>query len=116
VRARAVAAGLALAPQADALGRIEVLRGRRIALWVRATVDGEPARVIRWEFRGGEVTVLGAIAGSGEEPLVGAWREMGRQGASFVLTVRATVEVAGEGPREVDATIEVVVRSPAVIE
>lgn len=115
-RPRAVAVGLALAPQADALGRIEVLRGRRVALWVRATVDGAPARVIRWDLRGGEITVLGPVAGSGDEPLVGAWRDVGRLGTSFVLTVRATVEVAGEGSREADATIEVAVRSPAVVE
>lgn len=115
-RPSSVAAGLALAPQADALGRIEVLRGRRVALWVRATVDGAPARVIRWELRGGEVTVLGPVAGSGDEPLVGSWRDVGRPGTSFVLTVRATVEVAGEGSREVDATIEVIVRSAAVVE
>lgn len=115
-RVRIVRAGLALAPQADPLARIEVLRGRRIPLWVRATVDDVPARVITWELRAGEVTVLGPVVGSGDEPLVASWRVLSPRGADFVLTVRARVEVPGATPVEVDAETRVVVSSPAVVE
>jgi hypothetical protein len=113
---RVVRAGIALGPQADVLGRVEVLRGRRVPLWVRATVDDIPARVIAWALREGELTALGPVSGSGDEPLIGSWRTLSPRGSAFVLTIRATVEVPGAAAVDVDASVEVVVRSPAVIE
>lgn len=113
---RAVRAGIALAAQADPLARVEVLRGRRVALWVRATVDGAPARVVAWQLLSGEVTTLGPISGGGDEPLVTTWRTISAPGVAFTIRLRASVEVPGEATREVEASIEVVVRSPALVE
>lgn len=115
-RPRAVRAGMALAANADVLSRIEVLRGRRVPLWLRATVDGAPARVVGWELREGEVTILGPLSGSGDDPLVASWRTVTSQGSPFLLTARVRVEVPGEGTREVDAAIEALVRSPGIVE
>jgi hypothetical protein len=113
---RLVVAGIALGPQADVLDRVEVLRGRRIALWIRASVDGAPARVVAWRLLSGEVTALGPISGTGDDPLVATWPRVAAGAAPFPIRVRATVELAAEGPREADATIEVVVRSPALVD
>ena len=114
--ARVVSVGIALAPQADALSRVEVLRGRRVSLWPRATVDGVPATVLRWRVLSGELTALGATSGEGDEPLVAMWQDVSRAGVAFPASMRVTVEVPGEAPRELDASIEVVVLAPAVVE
>ncbi len=113
---RVVVAGIALGPQADLLGRIEVLRGRRIALWIRATVDGTPARVVTWRLVSGDLTALGPISGSGDDPLVATWRTIPTAGAPITVWIRATIDVVAEGPREADAILEVVVRSPALVD
>jgi len=115
-RPRTVRAGIALAPQADPLGRIEVLRGRLIPLWVRATVDGVPVRVTRWQLVSGDVLALGPFSGTGDEPLMATWRSIPAVGGSYTVHIRATVDVDGEGPRDVDAAIDVVVRAPALVE
>ena len=70
---RVVRAGIALAAQGDPLGRIEVLRGRRVDLWPRATVDGSPGRVPSWRLASGELTALGPLSGGGDEPLRAMW-------------------------------------------
>lgn len=113
---RVIRAGVALAPQADPLGRVEVLRGRRVPLWVRATVDGLPARVVGWQLVSGELTALGPIGGSGDDPLIATWRSISGPGEAFSVRLRASVDVGAEGLREVDASIDVVVRSPALVE
>jgi hypothetical protein len=114
VRSRDVRVAIALAPQGDLLGRIEVLRGRRVSLWMRATVDGSPARVAAWTLVSGDLTALGPISGSGEEPLVATWRTL--SAAPFTVRVSVTVEVPGDGGRELEAAIDVIVRSPALVE
>lgn len=114
--ARDVSAGVALAPQGDPLGRIEVLRGRRVHLWIRATVDRAPATVISWRLVAGEVTAIGAVSGSGDEPLVAMWEALPPRGAAFTVRFAVTVDVPGEGSRAVDAAIDVAIRSPALVE
>lgn len=113
---RAVRAGIALAPQADPLGRVEVLRGRSVPLWVRATIDGVPASVVGWQLSSGDLIALGPVSGRGDEPLVATWRSVTAPGMAFVVRVRATVDVPGEGLRAADAVIEVIVRSPALVD
>jgi hypothetical protein len=111
---RDVRVGIALASQADPLGRIEVLRGRRIALWVRATVDGTPARVLAWTLVFGDLTALGPVSGTGDDPLLATWRSVST--IAYPVRVLATVDVPGEGSRQLEAAIEVIVRSPALVE
>lgn len=113
---RLVRAGIALAPQADPLDRVEVLRGRRIPLWIRATIDDVPARVTGWALLSGELISLGPVAATGDEPLVATWRSVTRPGTSFRVRVLASIDVPVEGRREVETSIEVVVRSPAIVQ
>lgn len=113
---RAVRAGVALAPQADMLDRVEVLRGRRVRLWIRADVDGVPARVVAWRLVSGELTALGPISGDGDVPLAATWRSVGPAGTTFAVRLRVSVAVPAEGVRDVDASIDVVVRAPALVE
>lgn len=111
-----VEAGIAAAPQADPLARIEVLRGRAIALWIRAAVDGIPARVASWQLHAGELVTLGPLSGTGDEPLLATWRTVTPPGAAYTVRVRANVDVPGEGAREALATVDVVVRAPALVD
>lgn len=115
-RPRVVSAYVALAAQGDALARIEVLRGRRVDLWPRALVDGAPGRVSSWTLVAGDLTALGPVAGSGEQPLAARWDEIVSGAPPFNLRFSVFVEVPGEGQRRVDASIDVVVRSPAIVE
>lgn len=116
LRPRIVSAYIALAAQGDALARIEVLRGRRVDLWPRALVDGADGRVSSWTLAAGDVTALGPVAGSGEQPLSARWDAVVSSGAPFALRFNVVVDVPGEGQRRVDASIAVVVRSPAIVE
>jgi hypothetical protein len=111
-----VRAGVALAPQADVLSRIEVLRGRRVGLWIRGTVDGSPSRVLGWRLVSGDVAALGPVSGSGDDPFVAQWLHVGRAGDAFVIRFSAVVEVRGGTARSVPAEITVTVRSPALVE
>ncbi|MGH2377783.1 MAG: hypothetical protein ACRDGT_04845, partial [Candidatus Limnocylindria bacterium] len=113
---RAVTAYVALAAQGDALARIEVLRGRRVDLWPRALVDGTPGRVSSWTLAAGEVSALGATSGAGDQPFAAMWESVSLGGIPFGLRFDVTVDVPGEGQRRVDARIEVLVRSPAIVE
>lgn len=113
---RVTRAAIALAPQADTLGQIEVLRGRAVRLWMRAFVDGVPAAVTGWQLRSGEVTAIGPVGAAGEDPFVGTWERVSSASAPFVLTFDVAVSVPAEGTRIVPATIAVVVRSPAIVE
>jgi hypothetical protein len=114
--ARDVRVGVALDPQGDVLSRFTILRGRRIPLWVRAFVDGSPARVVGWRLVSGDVTALGPIGGSGDEPFVGQWLALPHVGSAYLLRFEAVVDVAGEANRTLDAGIEVSVRSPGIVE
>ncbi|MEX2045963.1 MAG: hypothetical protein WEE03_02285 [Chloroflexota bacterium] len=115
-RPRVVSAYVALAAQGDALARIEVLRGRRVDLWPRALVDGVPGRVSSWTLVAGEVTALGPVAGSGDQPLAARWDEVLFGAPPLNLRFSVFVDVPGEGQRRVEASIDVVVRSPAIVE
>lgn len=115
-RPRQVSAYVALAAQGDALARIEVLRGRRVDLWPRALVDGAPGRVSSWTLVSGEVTALGPVTGSGDQPLAARWDEVVFGAPPLDLRFSVIVDVPGEGQRHVDASIDVVVRSPAIVE
>ena len=109
-RTRVVEAAVALAAQADPLARIEVLRGRRVDLWIRATLDGAPAAVRSWNLAWGEAVALGPISGTGDEPFAAMWDRLAPAGMRNVMRFLATVEVPGEAPRTAEASIEVTVR------
>lgn len=113
---RVVRAGIALGAQGDTLARIEVLRGRRVDLWPRATVNGAPARVLSWRLVSGEVSALGAVSAGGDAPLAAMWDTVRPGAVPYELRFAVTVEVPGEPPRTAEATIAVLVRSPALVE
>ena len=115
-RGREIRAGISLGPQADVLSRIEILRGRAVRLWIRATVNGSPARVLAWRLVSGDVIALGPVAGSGDEPFVAQWLDVGHPGDVFALRFDALVDTGGGAAARVPATIDVTVRSPAIVE
>ncbi len=111
-----VDAAVALEPAGDELGKIEILRGRPVELWLRARVNGQPAGIVRWTYVSGEVIALGPLSGSGAGPFRATWRSVTGSGEAYVVRLRATVAVPGEGEREADATVEVTVLAPAIVE
>lgn len=87
--------------------RVEVLRGRRVAL----RLPGLPAGAV-WRFvGGGEAVVLGALEGGPADPFVARWDRLPAPGASWTLRFAVTV-----GRRTQDLAIEVAVRSPGLVE
>jgi hypothetical protein len=108
---RPAVAGAALA---DPVGAVEVLRGRAIRLWVRATVDGVPADVVSWRVTGGEHVALSPPVGGPDDAFVARWDEVTPGGESWSLGLEITVLAAG-GLRTAMGEITVLVRSPALV-
>ena len=93
--------------EAPAPARVEVLRGRRVAIWL----SGLPAGAA-WHFAGGEAIVLGPRDGAASDPFVARWDRLAAPGATW--TLRFEITAAG-GPARALA-IEVAVRSPGLVE
>ncbi len=111
---RPVGGSVATTQGGAAAQRVEVLRGRRVALWPRASSDGSSATVLAWRLVSGEATAVTA-AGSGADPFVARWDRLAPPGSSYVLRFALQVAVPGEvPPPEVEASIEVAVLSPAL--
>jgi len=104
-------AGIALGPAAPVLGQIEILRGRRTALWPRVFVDGIQVPVRSWRLISG--TVSGTCAGSGTTASCDAqWLTLAPAGSSWRLRFELTADAL---PGQVLlATLDVTVRSPAL--
>jgi hypothetical protein len=111
-----VRVGIALQEQGDPLTTIEVLRGRQVRLWPRAFVDGVPEAVVSWRLASGELTALGPVAGGADAPLAAMWEHVGVADAPFLVSIEADVVVPGQGIRTITASIDVGVRSPALVE
>lgn len=107
--------GVSPQPQGDLLSTIDVLRGRRIVLWSRATVDGAPARVREWNASG-EFVALGPLSGTGEEPLVARWDTLARPGVGWPVRLALVVDLPGGGATAIDVVVSVLVRSPALVQ
>lgn len=86
---------------------IEVLRGRRIEIWL----SGLPAGT-SWRAVPGEATVLGSREGAADEPFVARWDRLAAPGATWPLRF----EIAGDGIPSRTVLIDVTVRSPGLVE
>jgi hypothetical protein len=107
-----VTAGVALGETAPVLASIEVLRGRQVALWPRAFVDGAPVRVSSWRLVAGPIDVVSRRAGDGAVPCVATWLILPAAGATSSIRFEITTDAAPG--RVLVATISVLVRSPAL--
>lgn len=106
--------GLSLLPASAPLAMLEVLRGRAISLFPRAFVDDREVPVRSWAVIAGDPGDALAIAGSGAVRFRTSWRRLAAPGAAYELVFRIEVDVPETGHRLIDATITVVVRSPAL--
>lgn len=94
-------------PEPLPTARVEVLRGRRVAIWLtRLPADAA------WHFTGGEAIVLGPRDGAASDPFVARWDRLAAPGATW--TLRFEVTAAGAPARTL--AIEVAVRSPGLVE
>lgn len=89
------------------VARVEVLRGRRIEIWL----GGLPAGAV-WHFAGGEAVVLGPREGGAGDPFVARWDRLAAPGAAWTVSFEIT---AGATATRTLA-IEVAVRSPGLVE
>jgi hypothetical protein len=109
-----VAAAVALAPLGPSLDAIEVLRGRSVRLFLRATSDGVAAPVRTWRLVGGSADVLSRREGGGADPCDALWLTLPAPGTVWTLRFEVTSDlVLGQ---TLAATLRVAVRSPALDE
>ena len=106
--------GISLSPISAPLAMIEVLRGREVTLYPRAFVDDREVAVQSWRVVAGDGGDALATAGSGAAPFRTSWPRLAPAGAAYEITLRIEVDGPETGHRTVDATIAVVVRSPAL--
>ena len=109
---RIATASVALAPSGPSLASIEVLRGRRVQLWPRAFLDGQPVAVRTWRLVSGQIDVASRRDGSGAEPCDATWIVMPAGGAAYTLRFDVTTDAAPG--RVLSTIITVAVRSPAL--
>lgn len=88
-------------------GRVEVLRGRRVEIWLTGLPSGAA-----WRFIGGEAVVLGPREGAAGDPFVARWDRLAVPGAAWTLSFEITA--AGAPVRAL--AVEVAVRSPGLVE
>jgi hypothetical protein len=106
--------GISLSPVSAPLTTIEVLRGRGIALWLRAFVDDREVPVRSWTVVAGEAGESIATAGAGTVPFRSAWRRLAPPDVPYVVVFRIEVDTPETGRRIVDTAVAVIVRSPAL--
>ncbi|GAC1702539.1 MAG: hypothetical protein NVS9B6_18860 [Candidatus Limnocylindrales bacterium] len=97
----------AAVPEPTPAGSVEVLRGRRVEIWLR----GLPAGAI-WRVVGGEAVPLGPVTGGAAEPFVARWDRLPPSGSRWSLGFEITVV---GGPTRV-VMLGVTVRSPGLVE
>ena len=93
-----------------AAGRVEVLRGRRVEIWLTGLPPGA-----MWHFIGGEAVVLGSRDGAMGDPFVAQWDRLAAPGAAWTLSFQITSPAAPAAPART-LTVEVTVRSPGLVE
>lgn len=106
--------GISLLPASVPLAMLEVLRGRELSLYLRAFVDDREVPVRSWRVIAGDGGDALATAGSGAVPFRTSWRRLAPPGAAYEVVFGIEVDAPDTGHRMVDATISVVVRSPAL--
>jgi hypothetical protein len=111
---KSIRPGISLLPLSAPLARLEVLRGREVSLFVRAFVDDHEVPVRSWRIVAGDSGDAVATTGSGAVPFRTSWRRLAPPSAAYELVFRIEVDAIETGHRMVDATISVVVRSPAL--
>jgi hypothetical protein len=114
--AKPIRPGISLLSASVPLAGLEVLRGRAIALWPRAFVDGREIPIRSWAVIAGDAGEAVATMGAGGVPFRGSWPRLAPPGAAFDLVFRIEVDTPETGRRTVDAAIAVIVRSPALVD
>jgi hypothetical protein len=106
--------GISLLPVSAPLASVEVLRGRGVALWPRAFVDGREVPIRSWAVVSGEAGQAASLSGSGAVPFRTSWTRLAPPGAAYNVLFRIEVDTPETGYRAVHGAIAVVVRSPAL--
>lgn len=113
---RPIRPGISLLPTSAPVSTIEVLRGRAVALFPRAFVGDREVPVRSWTVVAGEAGDAAASTGDGSVPFRSSWRRLASPGAAYQIVFRIDVDTPATGPRTVNGTIAVVVRSPGLQE
>jgi hypothetical protein len=102
-------------PVSAPLAHIEVLRGRAVALWLRAFVGEREVSVRQWTLLSGDAGDAVALSGDGATPFRTAWTKLAPPGSAYEL--RFLIEAETESGRQATTTgMSVLVRAPALTE
>ena len=82
--------------------------------YLRAFVDDREVLVRSWTVIAGDPGETLATSGSGSVPFRTSWRRLPQPGAAYEIVFRIEVDGPDTDYRLVDASIAVVVRSPAL--
>lgn len=105
-------ATVALAPLGPSLDSIEVLRGRSVHLWLRASIDGVRVPVRAWRLVTGNADILSRREGGGADPCDAVWLTLPAPATVWTLRFEVTSDLVPG--RALTASLGVAVRSPAL--
>lgn len=105
-------AGVSLGETAPVLGSVEILRGRQVTLWPRAFLDGVSVPVRSWRLASGWADRIAPLSGGPGVACDAAWLTLAPAGSVWTLRFEVTSDAIPG--RLLSATIDVIVRSPAL--
>lgn len=105
-------AGVALTPYGSTLRSVEVLRGRTIQFWPRAFVGDVAVPIANWTLVSGAPEIAPARFGSGAQAFTAQWTRVPSSPVTLAFNVFSYALPGGTAL----ATIQVSVRSPAIID
>jgi hypothetical protein len=106
--------GISLSPTGAPLAMAEVLRGRPVSLYPRAFVGDREIPIRSWTVVAGDPGEALATTGSAGTPFRTSWPRLAPPGSTYELVFRIEVDTPDTGHRTVDASMSVLVRSPAL--
>jgi hypothetical protein len=106
--------GVSVVPASAPLARIEVLRGRRVSVWLRAFAGDREVPVRTWTLASGDAGDPVNTSGDGATPFRTAWTRLAPPGSAYELVFHLVVDTPETGHRLIDARFAVSVRSPAL--
>ena len=106
--------GISLSPTGVPLAMVEVLRGRAVSLYPRAFVGDREIPIRSWTVVAGDLGEALATGGSGGVPFRTSWPRLAPPGSTYELVFRIEVDTPDTGRRTIDASMSVLVRSPAL--
>ena len=105
---------VSLLPMSAPLTTLEVLRGRAVALYPRAFVGDREVPVRSWTVVAGDAGDAVVTTATGAVPFRTSWPRLAPPGVAFEVVFRIELDTPEARHQTTDASLAVVVRSPAL--